>query len=217
METGTIALISVVAYLLGAIPFAVVVARARGVDIFAHGSGNPGATNVRRVVGPAAGNLTFLLDFLKGLIAVTWFRPWIQPEGEAAILLPVLAMIAAILGHSYSVFIRFRGGKGVAVTMGSLLGVIPWIWAAGVLVWCVVFFSTRLVSLASVLFAISLPVFAWLFNTLGWTQLPREILFFTLFMAVLIVFRHASNLRRLIQGDEFSFKDDSGSKGSGDS
>lgn len=217
METGVIVLISAVAYLLGAIPFAVVVARSRGVDIFAHGSGNPGATNVRRVIGRTAGNLTFALDFLKGLIAVTWFRPWIHPEGEGAILLPLLAMIAALLGHSYSIFIRFRGGKGVAVTMGALLGVIPWVWLVGVLVWCVVFFSTRLVSVASVLFAISLPCFAWLFNTLGWLDLPREILLFTLAIAFLIAFRHTSNLRRVIQGDEFSFKNGPGSKGSGGS
>jgi glycerol-3-phosphate acyltransferase PlsY len=185
-------------YLLGALSFAAWIAKARGVDIFAEGSGNPGATNVKRILGPTAGNVVFVLDFLKGTAAAA-AGLWIagDPGGIAA-------AAAAVAGQSFSVFLRFRGGKGVAVTMGALLALMPLVLLAGIAVWLLVYFSTRIVSLASVLFAASLPLAAW--GLSAWRGAPSPALIvFAAAIAVLIVLRHRSNLLRFMKGEEKSF------------
>lgn len=205
-------------YLLGSLSFAVLVARGRGIDILSEGSGNPGATNVKRVLGKKAGNVVFVLDFLKGTVAAgagLWLAG--DPGGIAG-------AVAAVAGHSCSIFLRFRGGKGVAVTMGALLTLLPLILLAGLLVWSAVYFSTRIVSLASVLFALTLPVSAFLLRfffdkggriegATGWTSLAPslELAWFAAAIGVLIIVRHRSNLIRLMKGQETSFrKGDSG-------
>lgn len=196
-------------YLLGSLPFGVWVARAHGVDIFKVGSGNPGATNVKRSIGKKAGNLVFLLDFLKGVAATIW--PMLPLVGfgapEFAERMAVAGVVGAIAGHSFSCFIGFRGGKGVATSIGGLLALDPKVALLGVAVWLVVFYATRYVSLASILLAASLPLSAWL---LGRT------LFLTLFFCILasfIIVRHRSNIQRLIAGTESKFA----KKKSGDS
>ena len=118
-------------YLLGAIPFGVIIARSKGVDIFKFGSGNPGATNVKRACGKAAGNLCFILDALKGFIAV--MLPSLSlyfgaDVADSEVMLKIAALIAAIIGHMYPVFTGFRGGKGVSVTIGGLAG---FMWLSG--------------------------------------------------------------------------------------
>ena len=190
-----------VGYILGALPFGVWVARAHGVDIFKVGSGNPGATNVKRSIGKKAGNLVFLLDFLKGVIATRWpLLPVIgYASGDLAMRMAVAGMVGAIVGHSFSCFIGFRGGKGVATSIGGLLALDPAVALIGVAVWVVVFYSTRYVSLASILLAASLPVSAWL---LGRSS------FLTLFFCILgafIIVRHRTNIQRLIAGTESKF------------
>lgn len=185
-------------YLLGSLSFAVWMAKARGVDILKEGSGNPGATNVKRVLGKSAGNTVFALDFLKGCAAVG-VGLWIagDPGGIAA-------AVGAVLGHSASIFIRFRGGKGVAVTMGGLLILMPIILLTGLVVWAVAFYTSRYVSLASILFAVSLPVTALFLDALGRpVSVPLQV--FATLIAVLIVVRHRSNLVRLIHGQEHKF------------
>ena len=138
-------------YLLGAIPFAVIIARFCGVDIFKVGSGNPGATNVKRSCGKTAGNLCFILDASKGFAATAFplYAHFFGIEFSEPQALAYVGLVAAIVGHSFSVFIKFRGGKGVAVTIGGLLAIM---WAAilvALVLWVVVFYSTRYVSLAS--------------------------------------------------------------------
>lgn len=199
MSLLIIALVTVIGYLLGATSFAVLVAKSRGVDIFKEGSGNPGATNVKRVLGSKAGNAVFALDALKGFVAAIW--PIVFFGGETGLKLGIIGLIAAILGHSFSVFLKFRGGKGVATTMGGLLAIMPVILLAGLLVWAACFYSTRVVALASILFAVSLPITAAIrFDTAD----PRFTL--GLVLAVLIVVRHRSNIARLLKGKENSFK-----------
>lgn len=207
LETTVIfGIVTVVAYLLGSLPFAVWIARAHGVDIFCHGSGNPGATNVKRVLGRSAGNWTFLLDFGKGVLAVQWFRLIELPvDLRGAEWLPIAALIAAIAGHTFSVFLRFRGGKGVAVTMGGLLGIMPGVWLTAVLLWLLLYRLFRVVSLASVVFALALPFIAWGWAGLHGERVAPEILWLTGCVAVLIVMRHLSNLRRVLSGEEFRF------------
>ena len=188
-------------YLLGSLPFGVWVARAHGVDIFKVGSGNPGATNVKRSVGKKAGNLVFLLDFLKGVVATLWPVLPVVGFGDAELAerMAVAGMVGAIVGHSYSCLIGFRGGKGVATSIGGLLALSWPVALLGVAVWVVVFYSTRYVSLASILLAASLPVSSWLLH---------QTLFLTLFFCILgvfIILRHRSNIQRLLAGTESKF------------
>lgn len=186
-------------YLLGAISFATLIARRHGVDIFTAGSGNPGATNVKRVLGKKAGNLCFALDALKGYAAAGW--PLLMWHGaDYAITLGVVGLVGAILGHSFSVFIRFRGGKGVATTIGGLLAVSPVVILIGVVLWLAVFYSSRYVSLASIILGISLPVSAGLLVS------PPAVLVLTLLLAVMIVVRHRANIGRLLNGTEHRFE-----------
>ena len=188
-------------YLLGSLPFGVWVARAHGVDIFKVGSGNPGATNVKRSIGKKAGNLVFLLDFLKGVFATLWpILPWGIFGGPDQIeRMAVAGMVGAIVGHSYSCCIGFRGGKGVATSIGGLLALCWPVALIGVAVWVVVFYTTRYVSLGSILLAVSLPISSAL---LGNTQFLT--LFFGL-LAVFIILRHRTNISRLFAGTEGKF------------
>jgi len=203
-----------VGYLLGSLSFAVLVARAKGVDIFTEGSGNPGATNVKRVLGAKAGNFVFVLDFLKGTGAVVAGLLIAGDPGGMA------GAAGAVAGHSCSVFLRFRGGKGVAVTMGALLALLPLVLIAGLLAWAAVYFSTRIVSLASVFFAISLPVAAGLLRLFlapepggsdGLVLVPSVgLVWFSAAIGFLIIVRHRSNLVRLMSGKEHSFRERDG-------
>lgn len=185
-------------YLIGSISFAVIVARRQGVDIFTAGSGNPGATNVKRVLGAKWGNIVFALDALKGLLAAGW--PVLLAGGSDA-KLAILGLLGALTGHSYSLFLKFRGGKGVATTMGGLLSIMPASLLIGLFVWLVVFYTSRVVAIASILFALSLPLSAaWLYQISG----PRFLL--GCILCLLIVIRHRSNISRLLQGKENSFR-----------
>lgn len=198
MSTLEISIVSIIGYLLGSISFAVIISKRKGVNIFSVGSGNPGATNVKRVLGSKYGNTVFILDALKGLVAAGWPLLVFPDDG---LRLGVIALVAAIIGHSVPVFFKFRGGKGVATTMGGLLAIMPFTLLIGLLVWVVVFYSTKFVALASILFAFSLPISA--INLYG-TGDPRFSL--SMMLCVLIFFRHRSNLRRMLQGKENSFK-----------
>ena len=191
-----IILVTVVGYFIGSISFAVIVAKSQGVDIFKAGSGNPGATNVKRVLGSKWGNLVFTLDALKGVASAG--LPLLV-FGD--VRLGIIGLIAGILGHSFSCFLKFRGGKGVATTMGGLLTLMPLVLIIGLLVWAAVFYSTRVVAMASIFFAVSLPISAFFLKGAGD---PRFML--ALLLGVLIVVRHRSNIVRLIQGQENSFK-----------
>ena len=189
----------VVGYLLGAIPFSVIVAQAHGVNILDAGSGNPGATNVKRVVGKWPGNLVFALDVLKGVAAAGW--PILLPStAMPPLLLGIGGLAAAIIGHIFSVFLRFRGGKGVATTIGGLLALMPAVLLAAIPVWLIIFYTTRYVSLASLCLGITLPLAALLLKaSIAQTCLAAA-------LAVAIVVRHRSNIIRLINGVEPKFE-----------
>lgn len=186
-------------YLIGSLPFGYWVARAHGVDILKEGSGNPGATNVKRVVGRKAGNAVFILDLLKGVVAVAWVR-LLPTDPSNWILLGIVGLVGAILGHSFSIFLRFRGGKGVATMVGGMVTLMPVSTLIGVAVWLVLFFLTRYVSLASIGLAVALPVSRFF---LYGTDL---LLGFAVLLAVFIVIRHRSNIVRLLQGRENRFE-----------
>jgi glycerol-3-phosphate acyltransferase PlsY len=199
MTSINITIVSLVGYLLGAISFAVIVARSQGVNILTYGSGNPGATNVTRALGSKFGNIVFALDALKGGIAAGW--PIVVFGGELGLKLGIIGLIASIFGHSFSVFLKFKGGKGVATTMGGLVVIMPSVLLIGVAVWAAIFYSTRLVAIASMLFAVSLAVSAYVLYGVGDPRLTLGSV-----LAVLIVVRHRSNIARMLQGKENSFK-----------
>ncbi len=199
---------ALIGYLLGSVNFAVIVAKRHGVDILKAGSGNPGATNVKRVIGKKAGNLVFALDALKGLVAAGW--PFVffallvkhfEERMDTIVPMQLAGFFGALIGHCFSVFLKFKGGKGVAVTIGALLGAMPVNMAVGGLVWAALFFGTRYVSVASIGMALALPAIAYF--------LPgRHIgphFFFSIFVAVFIVYTHRANITRLLKGEESRF------------
>lgn len=212
------------AYLCGSIPFGVLIARSRGVDIRAHGSKNIGATNVGRVLGKRFGVLCFALDFLKGaapVVAAGAINGTLDRKAEALsaqqMWLWLAVAAAAVLGHMYSVFLRFGGGKGVATGFGAIGGMyslLTWPALAAIVVWYLVLRTTRYVSLASMAAVLSLPV-SYLVSVIPpramdqpfaqtWPHLLHAYppLVGTLAIALLVVWKHRGNIARLRRGEE---------------
>jgi acyl phosphate:glycerol-3-phosphate acyltransferase len=192
----------VASYLTGAVPFGLLIGFIKGVDIRTTGSGNIGATNVFRTLGKPLGITTFILDALKGFVAA-FFLPVIACGQDHASGRPILAIIcacAAVAGHNWPVYLKFKGGKGVATSAGALLGIAPIAMAAGLLSWVIVFSIWRYVSLGSIVASVIVPVAGWLqfyFNNNG-LLLPITL---TL-LGILSIYRHKANIKRLRDGTE---------------
>lgn len=188
----TNAIFLVLAYLLGSLSFAVIVSRAYGLaDPRSYGSGNPGATNVLRSGNKSAAALTLIGDAAKG-----WLAVWLAEHfgAEPAILASV--GLAAFLGHVFPLFLGFKGGKGVATAVGVLLG-LHWILAlAATLTWLVVAFVTRYSSLSALVAAIEAPFVAWMLSDRADIAVPVAL------MSLMLVWRHAANIRNLLAGKE---------------
>jgi glycerol-3-phosphate acyltransferase PlsY len=202
-------------YLAGAVPFGLLAGRLRGVDLRSHGSGNIGATNAGRVLGRPVGMVVFGLDLLKGLLPVAvagavLHRSADLGDGSATLyLLWVLVAAACVLGHMFPVYLGFKGGKGVATSLGVLLGIYPYflIPALAMLVlWIAVTLITRYVSAGSVIASGAFPItfavvaFARRESWPGGALWPLHA--FGAIMALLVIYRHRSNIRRLVQGTE---------------
>ena len=186
----------IIAYLLGSVPNGLLLCRAIWhIDIREHGSRNIGATNVYRTLGKGPGALVFLLDFLKGFLAV-----YIAMRLVGTPLALVLGGIAAILGHSASVFLRFKGGKGVATGLGVIAMLMPAVTGVVFLAWLVIVLVTRYVSLGSIVGAALVPVLAFFFGC------PTEYTVFGVLAAVLVIVRHHTNITRLLNGTESKIK-----------
>ena len=195
------------AYLCGSIPFALILGLLLGKDIRKIGSGNPGATNLARAAGRGWGMAAFVLDFTKGLVPVLAAR-WVEEAGRASLfhwtgMVETAAGLAAILGHVFPIWLRFRGGKGVATTFGVMAGLsLPASLLAGVL-WTAVYLACRTVSVASIAAAVALPAGVLLFERSG-GRFPL-LLAFSAAIALLIIIRHRSNIARLVRGEELRF------------
>lgn len=196
--TSTLLLSVLCGYLLGALPFGYWVAKAKGINIFEHGSKNPGATNVRRVLGKGPGNLVFALDAAKGALA-TWWPSLVVVERPEATYCAIVGLVAALIGHSFSCFTGFRGGKGVATASGGFAVLMPLALLVGLGVWLVTFYSTRFVSLASLLASLALPVSALFLKQ------PMPLVILAGAVALFVVVRHRANIVRLVQGTENRF------------
>jgi glycerol-3-phosphate acyltransferase PlsY len=196
---------AVVAYLLGSVPSGFLVARVKGIDIRGVGSGNIGATNVFRVLGKPAGVFVLLVDAVKGFLACA-----VAPALVARLLgspldsshhlrewLAITGGLAAVLGHNYTVWLWFRGGKGVATSAGVLVALVPYALLAILAVWIVVFVLTRYVSLGSIAASFSLPFMVWLVQRGSLTMI-----LITTAMSALAIYKHRGNIRRLLRGTE---------------
>lgn len=203
MEIGVYFITAIAAYLLGSIPTGYLVARARGIDIRKIGSGNIGATNVFRVVGKPAGVFVLIVDGLKGYAACAWLADFIlQRASEQALPLDtvrVTAGLAVILGHNFTCWLKFRGGKGIATSAGVLAALVPAALIIILVIWVAVFALTRYVSLASISASFALPFATWLMRySLG-------LIIVTAAMAVLAIYKHRGNIQRLLAGTENRF------------
>jgi len=181
-------------YLLGSVPTGYLLARSKGIDIRDVGSGNIGATNVARALGKKAAIATFIGDAVKGMIPV-FIAGWLGLGIKEASILGLLAF----LGHCFSVFLKFRGGKGVATGFGACLALAPVPALIVIAIWGSIFLSTRLSSLAALVAALVLP---WL---VLFISEPPVLFYFTLPVIVILIFNHRENIRRLRKGKESKF------------
>ena len=191
-----------VAYLLGSVPTGFLVAKARGVDIRAVGSGNIGATNVLRILGKPAGIFVLLADAAKGWVAVfllsKWLCGWSYPAAglQAREWFAIGAGVGAILGHNYTCWLHFKGGKGIATSAGVLTALVPWPLLIILSIWTVVFALSRYVSLASISAAFALPFAVW------WVGKSATMIVVTSGLGALAIYKHKANIQRLISGTE---------------
>jgi len=201
-------LIITLAYLIGSIPFGYLIVRFKeGADVRSTGSGGTGATNVSRRAGKGAGIVTLILDALKGAVAVVIARTIVTSSGATpGADLVAAAAIAAIVGHIFPVWLKFRGGKGVATGVGIFLVLAPIAVLGAGVVFMTVFLLTRYVSLASITAAATLPVFVWLLDRVRWQVDGRALLTAAIVGAGLIVYAHRGNVSRLLSGTESKFK-----------
>jgi len=190
-------LVLAIAYLLGAIPFGYLLMKAKtGEDVRAKGSGNIGATNVMRVGCKLAGFATLLLDIAKGYLAV-----WIAERLTGDTLVMSAAAVTVMAGHAFPVFLRFKGGKAVASFVGAFLCLTPWALVVEIIVFVVVVFWTRHISMGSIVGAATFPLAVWLVQHAPWEAVAASII-----GATFIIYRHSGNIERLRAGTENVFK-----------
>ena len=203
----SVVLVAVCGYFIGSFPTGYLVGRVTGIDIRTQGSGNIGATNVLRTMGKKYGYAVFFGDALKGFAAV-WFGVWIgrhsELNGRVVDWFGVVAALTSVLGHAFPIWLRFRGGKGVATSAGAMVGLAPVATLLALLIWLAVFEATRYVSVASLAAVVALPVLIGVFFKL---HLAGSIPIFAVavFLAVIVCWRHRSNIVRLVRGGEQRF------------
>lgn len=195
-------LTAVLGYFLGSIPSGFIMAKTRGIDIRAIGSGNIGATNVFRALGTPAGVIVLLADAFKGWAAVAIIANlvcnWAYPTAgaQAREWFHIVAGLAAVLGHNYTCWLNFKGGKGIATSAGVLVALVPWALLIILGVWIIVFALSRYVSLASIAASAALPLATWL------TGCSSTLIIITSAMTLLAIYKHKSNIQRLRRGTE---------------
>jgi len=186
-------------YLLGSIPSSYIMGRLlKGIDLRGHGSGNLGAANTFRVLGARAAVPVLLFDVGKGFLAVKL----LSIAGIHSIELTIVAALVVILGHNYSIFVRFSGGKGVGTTSGAFLAMSPLAVGICFLVWLVMLLSFRIVSLASMAAAASLPLAIIMTNRFAGGDTHTYVIILSIVVALLVIYKHRPNIHRLLEGTE---------------
>ena len=206
-------LLMLLAYFVGSIPFGYIVGMSyANIDIREHGSGNVGMANVFRTLGPFPGFVTLLLDALKGFLIVFISLRWIPPRDFGhnyymwGMIICLIALLT-IIGHSYPVWLSFKGGKSVAVSLGVLAALMGWWIAVPITIFAVVVAISRYISLGSIISAISIPIIFIIYRTFPESGNPSDYYFiaFAFLIALLVIFRHTSNIKRIIKGTESKF------------
>ena len=202
MEIAVYSGVILAAYLLGSIPSGYLAGKARGVDLRTVGSGNIGATNTFRVLGRNAGVIVLLADAFKGFASARWLAVvalWMEPEARGRIdtqYLSLAAGAAAVLGHNYTCWLRFKGGKGIATSCGVVIALVPAAAIIILLTWGLVLLITRYVSVASITAAIVLPLATWL------TRASPVMVGLMAALGLLAILKHRGNISRLLAGTE---------------
>jgi glycerol-3-phosphate acyltransferase PlsY len=204
VQIGLFSFLVVGGYFLGSFPTGFLVARALGIDLRTVGSGNIGATNAFRILGKGPGATVLLVDALKGYAAclgLPWIARslgWVDPAASPTFLewMSISAGVAAVLGHNYTCWLKFKGGKGIATSAGVLLALVPWAFLGVLVVFLVVFSFSRYVSLGSLAAAASLPVITWA------TGQSLTLISMTSFLSALAIYKHRANISRLLNGTE---------------
>ncbi len=204
MDIVVNAVVGLGSYLLGSIPTGFLVARAKGIDIRKTGSGNIGAANVFRVLGKRAGVFVLLVDALKGWAAVVGLTQLIlllfsvdEPSRRQTAF--IVAGLGAIVGHNYTIWLHFKGGKGIATSAGVLTALVPWALLIIVGIWIILFALTRYVSLGSIAASFTLPLATW------FTTKNETLAIITGVMSALAIYKHRANIKRLLKGTELRF------------
>jgi len=205
VEVGILSTLLLVSYLIGGIPFGYFAGNCKGIDIRKEGSGNIGATNVFRVMGKKWGSAVFTLDFLKAFLPVfivKWAlaRNLVGPLPLSAELVSILVGIATVVGHNYTPYLGFKGGKGMSSSAGFLLALLPPVFVCCLLTWWILFFATRYVSIGSIMASIMVPT-----ATLYFYPGQYWYLGLALVLCILGIWRHRSNIQRLLNGTENRF------------
>lgn len=188
----------IVSYFFAGIPFGYIVGKIKGIDIRKSGSGNIGATNVFRVIGKKEGIFVFIMDFLKGIIPVLFFKRFGTDEG-------IIAFVGVFLGHTFTPYLKFKGGKGIATGFGGLVALLPLTSLSLLIIWLIVFITTGFVSLASITAAFLFP-YLYIFSTyIFGDRLKISLLVLSIIISLLVIFLHRSNIKRLIKKEEHRF------------
>ena len=195
-------------YLIGSIPNGYMIGKFNGLDIRRHGSRNIGATNVRRILGRPWGIACFILDFLKGLFPVMFIGhviggEWAIGAGYGGLI----AAIGAVLGHVFPIWLMFRGGKGVATSLGVVCGLAPLSFVVGILFWLLSYYIIYrgVVSFASMLAVLMMAVSALVFKLTVFDDISWVTIFLLFFLAIIVIIRHRENIKRILEGTENSF------------
>ncbi len=211
MDLLSYSVTALLAYLLGSIPTGYLAGRIFGIDIRKEGSGNIGATNVLRILGKGAGSFVLAIDALKGFAACAWLAPMVQhaigaPPTDRTEYLLALAGLCAVMGHNYTCWLGFKGGKGISTSAGVFGALVPYAVLITVVVWVLVLALTRYVSLASIAAAFTLPVMVW------WWSGSYLYLGAISIISVVALYKHRSNMQRLLNGTENRFGKKSGAE-----
>ncbi|MCM8534460.1 MAG: glycerol-3-phosphate 1-O-acyltransferase PlsY [Lentisphaeraceae bacterium] len=205
-----IGIVVVSCYLIGSIPFGLLIGKLNNIDIREHGSGNIGATNVLRTLGKKWGYICFTLDFLKGLLPVIFATKLaVQSNIGGQEYIPSIAIVSTVLGHVFSLFLKFKGGKGIATSAGAIMAIAPFTFITGLIFWFIILKMTGYVSLASILAAVVIPFLAIGSNAfeLQSKAISNYSIGILVLIAVLVTLKHKTNILRLKNGTEPSFKD----------
>ena len=206
MTIFQLVLILVISYLFGSISWGFIIGKLKGIDIREHGSKNIGATNVTRVLGKSFGYICFALDFFKGflpsfLMMFVITLPLVPRDAGV-----ILAILGTFLGHIFPIYLKFKGGKGVATGTGALLAISPLATIIGLIIWVIMFKITRYVSLASIVAAVIVTLLTIFFSATGTYQLSIYIQTFIVIIGAITIIKHKSNIVRLINGTEYRFE-----------